>query len=151
MKFHFSKDAPINLYLQSSTVAFHPPSDGPCGQTELRVAGVPWTLINQLLALGTAEYRLEVFSPDTKLAVPWSYKMFDARHPAAPERQDPTFLDNRYRLLEFSRVAFDRAHSKAFFYASDTCGSLCGTAADIYAHKESGGWSFKNVGCEEFY
>jgi hypothetical protein len=155
MNFHFSKDPPVNLHLQSSTVAFHPPSDGPCGQTDLREAGVPGALINQLLALGTAEYRLEVFTPDTKLAVPWSYKVFDARHPAESEHQQTgeygDMAKQRYRLLEFSRVAFDRAHNKAFFYVSDTCGTLCGMAVDIYAHKESGGWVFSKVGCEMMY
>jgi hypothetical protein len=148
MKFHFSKNEPINLYLRSSTVAFHPPPDAPCGEKDLHIAGVPWALINQFHALGTVEYRLDVFSQDTKLAVPWSYKMFDPQHPPPPV---PTELQERGRLVEFSRVAFNRGHTEAFFFVMDTCGPRCGTDDDVYAHKESGGWVFKNVGCEGWF
>src|SRR3569832_259339 len=33
---------------------------------------------------------------------------------------------NATGLLAFSRVGFDRAHNKAYVYARETCGALCG-------------------------
>jgi hypothetical protein len=46
-------------------------------------------------------------------------------------------------LLGFSRVGFDRAHTKAFLYVSESCGSLCGNGYAVILEKVNGSWVVK--------
>ncbi len=43
-------------------------------------------------------------------------------------------------LLGFSRVAFNTDHTLALFYASHTCGGLCGTGHYVLMKKVNGAW-----------
>ena len=73
MKAHFSKNPPNNLYISSRTFVFHPLESNGCGNAIRDKAGVPWALIKQFQGLGEAEYRLEIYPPETKLRIPWNY------------------------------------------------------------------------------
>ena len=46
-------------------------------------------------------------------------------------------------LLGFSRVGFDKAHTKAFVYVSEICGSLCGNGYSFILEKVNGSWEVK--------
>lgn len=46
-------------------------------------------------------------------------------------------------LLGLSRVAFDRTHTKAYVYASESCGSLCGNGYSFVLEKVNGSWQVK--------
>lgn len=46
-------------------------------------------------------------------------------------------------LLGFSRVGFDRTRNKAFVYASEVCGSLCGNGYAFRLEKINGSWQVK--------
>lgn len=144
MKAHFSKHAPSNLYISSRTFVFDPLATNGCNNAIHKKAGVPWGLIKQLHALGEAEYRLDVYSPETKLHIPWNY-------PAVEDWRLISQEPGRYQVVEFSRVAFNRAHSEAFFAVSDVCGGLCGWGGAVYAHKKNGAWMFESGGCNWLY
>jgi hypothetical protein len=143
MKVHFSKNPPSNLYIGSRTFVFDALKTDGCGNAIHDKAGVPWALIKQLHALGEAEYSLpDVYSP-TKLRIPWSYKVVDDWRLVS---QEPGL----YRLVDFSRVAFDSAYSKALFAVSDTSGGV-GWGGAVYAHKKNGAWVFESGGCNWAY
>jgi hypothetical protein len=139
MNQYFSKHAPNNLYLSSHTFKF-PSETGGCTNEKLRDAGVPSSLIEPLRDLGDAEYGLAFDDLHKNLLIPWKYEVVGDWEPIPEERMD-------YRWIGFSRVAFNRAHDKALFAISDTCGGLCGHGGPVYAHKENGAWVFENVGC----
>ena len=46
-------------------------------------------------------------------------------------------------LLGLSRVGFNRAHTTAYVYASETCGSLCGNGYSFLLEKVNGTWQVK--------
>jgi len=50
---------------------------------------------------------------------------------------------NATGLLAFSRVGFDRAHNKAYVYARETCGALCGDGYSFVLEKVNGTWQVK--------
>jgi hypothetical protein len=135
---YFSKHPPSKLYLRSRTFAFT--TDSVCSKQQLEELGVPPSLVQQLESLGDAEYRMEFDQPQKKLLIPWSYKVADEWELIPEERL-------QYKWIGFSRVAFNRAHDKAFFATWDVCGSLCGTGGPVFAHKENGAWMFENAGC----
>jgi hypothetical protein len=146
MKVHFSKNEPKNLYISSRTFVFDPVArTAGCRANAVHdKAGVPWSFIKQLHALGEAEYRLpDAYSP-TKLDIPWSYKLVDDWRSISQEA-------GQYRLVSFSRVAFDITRRKAFFAVSDACGGLCGAGAAVYAEKRNGAWVFKGTSCSWVY
>jgi hypothetical protein len=143
MKAHFSKNAPSNLYIGSRTFVFDPLGPNGCGNAIHDKAGVPWALIKQLHALGEAEYWLpDNYSP-TELRIPWSYKLVDDWRLVS---QEP----GSYRLVDFSRVAFNIAQSKALFAVSDSSGGV-GRGGAVYAHKKNGAWVFESGGCNWLY
>jgi hypothetical protein len=143
MKAHFSTNPPNNLYVDSRTFVFDPLSSG-CANAIHGKAGVPWALIKQLHALGEAEYWLPDAYSSTRLSIPWSYRLVDGL-PLISQESGP------YRLVGFSRVAFDTTNSKAFFAVSDACGGLCGGGGAVYAHKQNNAWVFKSGGCDWMY
>jgi hypothetical protein len=139
LKVHFAKEEPSNLYISSRTFVFDP-----LKKTNGCRKDMPWPLIKQLHALGEAEYRLpDSYSP-AKLRIPWNYKMVDDWRLVSEE-------SGSYRLIAFSRIAFDANHKKAFFAASDACGGLCGQGGAVYAHKQNGAWLFEDGGCNWLY
>ena len=109
LKGHFSKNPPSSLFLRSRTFAFHGCDKG----------RAPRSLTEELNALGEAEYRLDIYPPATNLRIPWKYDVVDDWR-LLP--RDP----GQYRLIIFSRVAFDGTRSKALFAVSDSCGGECG-------------------------
>jgi hypothetical protein len=142
---HFAKEAPANLYINSRTFVFDPFQAAGCANAiDDHKAGVPWALIKQLHALGEAEYRIPEAYSSTTLRIPWSYKLVDDWRLVLQD-------SGTYRLVGFSRVAFNAAHSKAFFAFSDACGGLCGRGGAVYAHKQNGAWVFESVGCNWLY
>lgn len=144
MKVHFSKNAPNNLYISSHTFVFDPVSSNGCRSAAYDKA-VPSALIKQLHMLGEAEYWLPDAYSQTKLDIPWSYKLVDDYRLVS---QEPS----GYHLIAFSRVAFDITHGEAFFAFSDTCAvGLCGSGGTVYAHKRNGAWVFKGGGCSWVY
>jgi hypothetical protein len=125
-------------------MVFDPLETSGCGSAIHDKAGVPWALMKQLHALGEAEYWLpDTYSP-TRLRIPWNYKMVDDWRLVSEESAT-------YRLVAFSRVAFDTSHSKAFFAVSNACGGLCGHGGAVYAHKQNGTWIFEDVDCNWQY
>lgn len=50
---------------------------------------------------------------------------------------------NATGFLGFSRVGFDRAHNKAYVYARETCGGLCGEGYSFVLEKVNGSWQVK--------
>ena len=50
---------------------------------------------------------------------------------------------NATGFLGFSRVGFDRAHNKAYVYARETCGGLCGDGYSFVLEKVNGTWQVK--------
>jgi hypothetical protein len=134
---HFSKSPPTALYVRNRTAAFDPFH---CGE-DMQRAGVPRSLMKQLQALGDAEFRLHLESK-SKLSIPWDFMVLDdwGRSPEPP----PT---GAYRLLNFSRVAFDRQHTQALFLVNDSCGGECGIGGAVLARKVDGRWIFEDGGC----
>lgn len=50
---------------------------------------------------------------------------------------------NATGFLGFSRVGFDRTHDKAYVYARETCGGLCGDGYSFVLEKVNGRWQVK--------
>jgi hypothetical protein len=72
MKAHFPRNPPSNLYVSSHTVAFDPLSPTGACQGHNK-STVPRALLQQLHELDQAEYRLDIYPPESKLNIPWSY------------------------------------------------------------------------------
>jgi len=51
---------------------------------------------------------------------------------------------NSYGVLTFSRVAFNRDLTEAFFYTEHLCG-LCGEGKFVYMRKTAGKWTVENT------
>lgn len=144
VKGRFSKEAPKKLYVGTRTFAFDPAKQAGCERTIERV--IPQEFTRQLHALGEAEYRLDIVDQENaKLHIPWKYTAIDDWRLISESPQEA------YDYLQFSRVAFDRSHTKAFFAVSDSCGGLCGSGAAVYSYKENNSWVFKNGGCSWIY
>ena len=139
---HFSKN-PLHgkLFLLSRTFKFNPfeqPSG--CNHTMIEKAGVPKSLTKQLGDLGDAEY---LFRDNPPVRLPWKYALIDS---------SPDLPPGTFNLLAFSRVAFSRDRRQALFAVSDACaGGDCGSGGTVYAHKDSGKWTFKSAGCIWLY
>jgi hypothetical protein len=87
---------------------------------------------------------LDVYRPETKLRFPWNYTAVEDWRLVSRE-------PGRYQIVYFSRVAFNLAHSKAFFAVSDICGGDRGWEGAVYAHKKNGAWVFESGGCHWVY
>lgn len=132
LMYSFPKGAQSALYVSRRTFVFDPLSRFGCGHL-MHKAGIPWSLIKQLHALGEAQYPLDVYSHN--LPIPSDEFLQPKRAPSP-----------RYRFIAFSRVAFNRAHDEAVFAFRDTCGSECG-GGTVHARRVNGAWSFRNEGC----
>jgi hypothetical protein len=128
LKRHF-KEQPARLLLANRTFIFDPIDRRGCA------AGVPDPLARALHGLGEAEYfvRTEKFK-HPPFTIPWSYE----ESPGLAAESTPPF-----RLIAFSRVAFNRSRSEGYFAVSDACGGLCGYGGAVLAVRRQGEWTFK--------
>ncbi len=131
MQNYFKKAPEGTLYLSARTFAW----PDACDQI-MKKAGVDSGLVAQLSSLGEAEYPMELRAPGMKS--PWPFKETVGYPSDAP---------GTYRLVAFSRAAFNRQHTQALFAASDSCGSLCGGGGAVIAWRDNGAWQFKPSGC----
>lgn len=136
MHHHFPKAPEGTFYLSTRTFAWPAAS---CGQS-MKKEGVDTGLVAQLAALGDAEYPLDLRVPTMK--IPWPYKEAEG-YPADPS--------GTYRLVAFSRAAFNRRNTQALFAVSDSCGGLCGGGGVVIAWRDNGAWQFKPSSCLWMY
>ena len=132
MQHHFPKAPDGALYLSTRTFAWPSESCGPA----LKKEGVDTALVGQLADLGEAEFPLDLHAPTLK--VPWAFKEAEGY---------PADKSGTYRLVAFSRAAFNRRSTQALFAVSDSCGGLCGGGGVVIAWRDSGVWQFKPSGC----
>jgi hypothetical protein len=139
-KHHF-KEQPSRLLLASRTFVFDPLGPQGCNVKMLQAkAHVSSSLLRALHDLGEAEYavhtskfRLPAFR------IPWNYDESEGLY-TNPSRP--------FRLIAFSRVAFNRDRSEAFFAVSNSCGGLCGGGGPLIAIRKDGEWVFSSdLGC----
>jgi hypothetical protein len=132
------------LYLSVRTFIFDPLEALGCGGGEMhKRAGIPWALMKELHALGTAEYPLEVHGQQPPWGIP---ERFQPGNEIRGIKEKP----GSYTLVSFSRVAFNRGNDKAFFAVTTTC-DQCGGGKAVYAHKDNGRWVFEDVDCSWTY
>ena len=145
VKHHF-KEQPPRLLLASRTFIFDPlRPHGLCNAKLLESRGhVSSFLLRELHDLGEAEYLVD--TRKFKLPafrIPWEYEESGRLY---------TNPSPGYRLIKFSRVAFNRDRSEAFFAVSNSCGGLCGGGGAILAIHKQGEWVFRSdLGCSWVY
>jgi hypothetical protein len=139
---HFAVKTPDHVFFSSRTFTFDPLDRFGCGDRLHADNAVAWSLIKQLHALGEAEYPLDFYQPGRNLHISWPYKEVDG----LPAEEPGT-----YRLIGFSRVAFNRDHTEALFAISDSCGGECGSGGARTARRENGKWIFRNTTCYWVY
>jgi hypothetical protein len=138
LKRHFKKP-PSRLLLSDRTFIFDPLGADRCNVKDLQAQGVSFSLLKRLHEVGEAEYVLHTgkFQQDP-FKIPWSYEEWSRWSKAS----EP------FRLILFTRVAFNRSRSKAFFAVNDVCGGLCGSGGPVFASRKGGDWTLSsNVGC----
>ena len=128
---HFEKESPKVLYLANRTIALSPY----CPDTR-RMRD--HSLVFRLAALGEATYALGLLG----IKIPSAFTGADA----FPRSETRTF-----RFIQFSRVAFSYAHTRALFAVSDCCPGPGQGGLVMIAHREKGGWIFEPAGCNWFY
>ena len=134
---HDFKAQPSRLLLAEQTFIFDPLAR--CSSAELRAKGVSTALRAALHDLGQAEFPVDTdkfrYLP---FKIPWTYET-SLRWP--PDESRP------YRLVSFSRVAFNRKKTEGLFAVNDACGGLCGGGGALIATLRNGEWQFKPAGC----
>jgi hypothetical protein len=138
IKHHF-KEQPPRLLLASRTFIFDPLNPITCGKAVEPRGDASSSLLRALHNLGEAEYPIRIGKFHLPaFRVPWNVEEWDrATNPYGP-----------FRLIAFSRVAFNRDRSKALFAVSNSCGGLCGGGGALLAIREKGEWIFRSdLGC----
>jgi hypothetical protein len=135
IKHHF-KEQPTQLLLESRTFIFDPLRPYGCGK--IAQAHVSSRLVRALHDLGEAEYPVQTGKfrlPPYR--IPWKYAELDrwSRYPSGG-----------FRLIQFSRVAFNHDISQGLFAVSDSCGGLCGGGSALIAIREKGRVGFPVCG-----
>jgi hypothetical protein len=143
VKNHF-KEQPRRLLLESRTFIFDPLGPASCNAKILEAQGhVSPSLLRALHDLGEAEYPVDTRKFELPaFRIPWKYEESEGLYtnPSPP-----------FRLIAFSRVAFNRDRSEAFFAVSNSCGGLCGGGA-LLAIRRQGEWVFRSdLGCVWLY
>lgn len=142
IKHHF-KEQPPRLILESRTFLFDPLRPYGCGKT-LAQAHVGSRLVRALHDLGEAEYPVQTDKfrlPPYR--IPWKYEAWDRLS---------TYPTDGFRLIRFSRVAFNHDRSQGLLAVSDSCGGLCGGGGALIAMREQGEWVFRSdLGCVWVY
>jgi hypothetical protein len=143
VKHHF-KEQPPRLLLASRTFIFDPLRPRLCNAKLLESRGhVSSSLLRALHDLGEAEYPVD--TRKFKLPafrIPWKYDELGPYTTPSPP----------FRLIEFSRVAFNRDRSEAFFAVSNSCGGLCGGGGAVLGIHKQGEWVFRSdLGCSWLY
>jgi hypothetical protein len=103
---------------------------------------IPMEFNNDLLT------KTEPYTLERRLHIRVKYLLLTDTQPDALFRQDlRSAWDEYWRkypnatgLLTFSRVAFNAANNKAFLYASEVCGPLCGNGYSFVLEKTNGVW-----------
>ena len=133
---------PGNLYISFRTMIYNATQE--CGKQLRPLLKSDAGLADQLSALGEAQYPLDLYSTPPKLKVPMPFK---------PLGDYPSQEPNRpYRLITFSRVAFNTAGTVALFAVSGSCGGLCGGGGALIARRDNAGvWAFEDTGCVWVY
>jgi hypothetical protein len=132
---HF-KEPPSRLLLSDRTFVFDPLGADRCDVKQLEAQGVSLELLKKLHEIGEAEYVLHTDKfQRNPFKLPWSYE---------ESRGWSTGSGPPFRLVGFSRVAFNRSKSKAFFGVSDACGGLCGGGGALLASRKGSEWLFKS-------
>jgi len=145
IKHHFIEQPP-RLLLSRHTFIFDPLSSQGCNPKELEAqAEVSLSLLRSLHTLGEAEYPLRTDKfQQREFKIPWKYEESEGLPTADPSRP--------FRLIAFSRVAFNRDRSKAFFAVSNSCGGLCGGGGPLVAIRKEREWAFRpELGCYWVY
>ncbi len=140
IKHHFTEQPP-RLLLASRTFIFDPLGTQGCGAKFLQDQGhVSLSFLQSLHELGEAEFPINTGKfAWRQFKIPWKYEESEelSAGPSPP-----------FRLIAFSRVAFNTNKTKAFFAVSNSCGGLCGGGGPLIAIRKAGQWTFtSNLGC----
>lgn len=142
---HHFKEQPERLLIDDRTITYDPLGPGLCGARTLMQAGRgDDALLRALHELGEAQYPVDAYKfRNQPFRIPWKFEVSDrlSGDPAPP-----------FRLIAFSRVAFNRDGTRALFAVSNSCGGLCGGGGPLLATRQNGVWVFNaNLGCEWIY
>ena len=142
---HHFKEPPPQLLLASRTFIFDPLSGHSCNAKALQTKGhISFSLLQRLHDLGEAEFPVHTGKfelPQFKL--PWKYEESEGLFTNPP---------HPFRLIAFSRVAFNQDRTEAFFAVSNSCGGLCGGGGALLATRKNGQWVFRSdLGCLWLY
>ena len=107
---------------------------------EMKEAGADNRLVEQLAGLGKRSFR------STCMLRRCRFHGHSRRLNSFPDGY-PTDEPGTYRLIVFSRVAFNATHTQALFAVSNSCGGLCGGGGAVLRRRENGAWVFKPAGC----
>jgi hypothetical protein len=142
---HHFKEQPARLLIQRPTFTFDPVGTHHCDPRTLESQGhIDRSLLQAFHDLGEAEY--PVHTDKFKIQpfkIPWQFEESEGliANPPYP-----------FRLIAFSRVAFNSDRSQALFAVSNSCGGLCGGGGALLATQKNGAWIFnKNLGCMWVY
>ena len=126
LKHHFKEQPPL-LLLASHTFTFDPLAPNGCGQALKAQGHVSLSLLRVLHDLGDAEYPVRIGNFQlAAFRIPWKYEGWDRQ----------TSPSGAFRLIAFSRVAFNRDRSEALFAVSNSCGGLCGGGGALLAMRQ---------------
>ena len=144
VKHHF-KEQPRRILLESRTFIFDPLGPASCNAKILKAQGhVNPSFLRALHDLGEAQYPLNTGKFELPaFRIPWKYEESEGLYtnPSPP-----------FRLIAFSRAAFNRDRSEAFFAVSNSCGGSCGGGGALLAIRRQGEWLFKSdLGCVWLY
>ena len=142
IRHHFAKEQPRTLYLATRTFSWETAST--CDTKAMRKAGVDDSLARRLRELGEAEYPLNLYSRTMK--IPWDFKEASGFPDRFSEDQPGTF-----RIVAFSRVAFNTRRTRALFAVSNICGGLCGGGGVLSGVRKDSAWTFQQTGCMWVY
>jgi hypothetical protein len=131
-----ARKMPTDIFILSSTF----PVKCSIPDSQMKRCRESARLLNPLLALGDAEYRLDRTS---SIVVPFPYRFVDTR---------PASATNPYDTFSFTRVALNRSNSEGFFAVGiGRCegvtpkGLVCGDGISYFVHAyrtEPAGWRF---------
>jgi hypothetical protein len=142
---HHFKEQPSSLLLADRTFIFDPIGALTCSAKNMETHGhVDPSLLQALHSLGKAMYPVETAKFQLpQFRIPWKYQgsIGLSANPTSP-----------FRLVTFSRVAFNRDRTEGLFAVSNSCGGLCGGGGALLATRESGSWTFRSIaGCSWIY
>lgn len=138
---HHFKQQPEHLFIQSRTFTFDPAGAGPCNLLPLERQGrIDPALLESLHQLGKALYPVHTVKFRSQpFKIPWEFQESEGRaiQPFRP-----------FKLVAFSRVAFNHDRTQALLAVDILCGEICGGGNPVVATRDNGAWTFnENIGC----